>query len=61
MKIFKDEIEYSDDIEIFEKKMMNSNIDLESSDFPITIKFEGRKKYVLRLTENDCLVLNKKD
>lgn len=51
------EIKLSDKI----KGTSDNEMFVNTDDLPITIVYEGRKKYILKLTSNDCLVLNKKD
>ena len=55
----KEEIKFSDNTEIVEKVIRGGELKLTAEDLPIKIEFEGRKRYVLKLTGNDKLLLNK--
>ncbi len=54
----KKEIDYREDVEL--KYIKNNELHLGEEDLPITITFEGRRKYILKMTPNG-LILNKKD
>ena len=53
------EIKFSDNTEVVEKVIRGGQLKLTAEDLPIKIEFEGRKRYVLKLTGNDKLLLNK--
>lgn len=54
----RNEIDYKDNIKL--KYVKNNELHLSEEDLPITIIFEGRRRYILKMTPNG-LILNKKD
>lgn len=54
------EIKFADKKDIKDIVFKKNEVFLESSDLPITIIYEGRKKYILNRTSQDKLILQKK-